>query len=73
MAENDTWARRAQAEALREEVDLLRGAVAALRATRAPAGSTAPPPRWPVALTAFVVGVAMTCVLVALYREAICP
>jgi hypothetical protein len=76
MAEDRNWAHHAQAEALRAEVDLLRGAVAALRATRPPT----PPPAhesasrgWALVLLAFAFGALATLVLLAFFPQAICP
>lgn len=76
MADEDCWAIRAQAEALRSEISTLRGVVAALRSGRAPEpGVRRAPPRgvlrW--AAIAFALGVAVTIAALALYRVAACP
>ena len=74
----DEWSTRAQAETQREEIQLLRGAVAALRATRARSAVSAHGVPAPSNLTiaiaaAFAVGVFLTAAGVALYRAALCP
>ena len=78
----DEWAIRAQAATQREEIQLLRGAVAALRASRAgaavsardPSSSARAPTRVTVAIaTAFAIGVLVAAAGVALYRTALCP
>ena len=81
MAEDD-WALRAQAATQREEIQLLRGAVAALRATRAGAlasarddhGEPRAASRYAVAVAlAFALGVLLTAAALAIYRVALCP
>jgi hypothetical protein len=74
MADDSEWALRAQTEALRAEIDVLRGAVAALRTRRPPepapeSGSRA----WALVLFAFAFGALVALVLLALYPQAICP
>jgi hypothetical protein len=83
MAEDD-WAIRAHAATQREEIELLRGAVAALRAARASGavrsrvddGDAAAARSRRVSLViavAFSVGVVLTLTAMALYRVALCP
>ncbi len=82
MADDDCWAIRAQADALQSEVSTLRGAVAALRGSRARSVVASPLPRllptaargsWQMAALAFALGVAMTLAVVALFVAALCP
>jgi hypothetical protein len=70
-----------QAEVLRAEIDVLRGAVAALRSTRASAVARARDDAHVIAarakimttLIGFVAGVALTAGALAVYGAAICP
>jgi hypothetical protein len=74
MAENREWAHRAQAEALRAEIDLLRGVVAALRTRPPPARTPGSASRgWALVLFAFAFGGLAVLVLLAVYPQAICP
>lgn len=78
---DDDWAIRAQATTQREEIQLLRGAVAALRATRGGAACARAEDRThPAAmrvtvpmLFAFLVGVVITSAAIALFGAALCP
>jgi hypothetical protein len=77
MGEED-WSLRAQAAMQREEIQLLRGAVAALRASRAsatpaPRESPAPLRHAATVAIAFSLGVLVTAAALAIYRVALCP
>jgi len=81
MVDDDCWAVRAQATTQREEIQLLRGAVAALRATRGGAACARTEERAHPAATrvtvpmvfAFLLGVVMTSAAIALFGAALCP
>ena len=79
MAEDD-WAIRAHAATQREEIELLRGAVSALRASRRGGADVRPrddlsvaPRRVAAIAVAFAVGVLLTSAAMAVYRAALCP
>jgi hypothetical protein len=74
MAEDRDWADDAQVATLRAEVTLLRGAVAALRATRGDRHAPERPARgWAIVLFAFAGGALVVLVVLSLYPQAICP
>jgi hypothetical protein len=72
---------RARAEAMRAEIEVLRGAVSALRATRRSIGSSAigevkaerARARLALVIGAFAAGALVTLTIVSLYRAVLCP
>lgn len=73
MVDDECWAVRAEADALKEEVAKLRGVVGALRAVRGDTVERAAPAQRVPMIGAFVFGVLVALAGTAIWLVAACP